>query len=256
MALLPITYDPPAVSATTQGLYGVVNWVQNGTEPTRFIDAGVEIRYQNYGLDNQFGVWGEQWCIDAESIATDKVKDRTDPDDFLDAFTPMTVFAWDHNYCGDMSADSRSEVSARAAHALDLTEPVSVETTLAARLSSDAGTPASKSGLLLSVSYLEGELAKLGLTGYIHAGAQYASLAASLRLDFGGRTPLGHKWVYGGGYVAGLDDVLVVTTQPVGWRSPAVVRDTIQYDTNQYVAVAERTLVIGYEAVLAAVTVG
>lgn len=251
--LLPVTYDPPAVTIDDTGLYGVVDWVQSGGE-LRFLDAGVVIRTQNTGLGNQVGLWTENWLVASGAISSSKVKDRTTA--FLDPFTETTVYAYDHNYDADIRAESRAECDARAARALDQIEPIKVEGVVATRLAADAGSPSTKTGLVATVSYLEGELAKLGLTGYFHIGAQWAAYAANLRLDQGGRTPLGHKWVYGGGYVAGLGAKVVVTTQPFGWRGAAEAKSVVSPQTNQYVAVVERSLVIGYEAVLAAAIIG
>lgn len=249
--LLPVTYDPANAAQITTGLMGAVEWVQDGTEPTRFIDTGVKFRYQNVLLDGQFGVWGESWC---GTPATDKVKDRTTS--FPEPFTAMTVYGFDHNYCGDLNVECRAEVVERARHALDLNIDQSVETTLSARLITDAGAAPTKTGILATVSYLEGELAKKGLMGFFHVGAQWAAYATEQRLNIGGRTPLGHRWVYGGGYVAGLGAKIIVTTQPYGWRGPVSERSTIQHDHNQFIAIAEQTVVVGYEAVLAAATIG
>lgn len=250
-----IVYDPPLVAANNSGLYGAVNWLQDGTEPVRFFDSGVEFRPQNTGLDTQVGVWTENWLVSAASIVTDKTQDRTT--DFPDAFTATVVYAWDHNYNGDLTAESRSEVDARARHAMNLLEVPTVEGQVASRLVTDAGSVTTKTGLVATVGYLEGELAKKGIEGYFHVGAQYAAYASEARLNMSGRTPLGHRWVFGGGYVAGLGAKIVVTTQPYGWRGPATLTPAfIKYDQNQYLAVAERSTVIGYEAVLAAATIG
>lgn len=252
--LTPITFDPPEAARITAGLYGAVQWEQDGTLPLRFLDAGVVVRTQNTGLDNQVGLWDENWLASAGSLSSDKKKDRTTA--FLDEFVATTVYAYDHNYNGDLTAASRGEVAARASRALDLLEPIEVETILAARLVSDAGSPSTKTGLLATVSYLEGALAAKGLQGHFHIGAQYAAHAANLRLNDNGLTPHGHRWVFGGGYVGGLGTKVVVTTKPYGWRGPVEHNDVIKHDTNQYIAVAERSLVIGYEAVLAAAVIG
>ena len=253
-ALLPITYDPAQVPAPSTGLMAAVSWVQDGVTPTRFLDSGVLFRYQNALLDDQFGVWGEDWCADPDAITTDKVKDRTE--EFPDPFTAMTVYGFDHNYCGDLNEQCRQEVVARARHALDLHTDVAVETALAARLITDAASAPTRTGLLATVSYLEGELAKAGLSGFFHLGAQYAAYAAEARLNTAGRTPMGHRWVFGGGYVTGLGAKVIVTTQPYGWRGPVSERSTIKHEYNQFIAVAEQSVLVGYEAVLAAATIG
>ena len=251
-----IVYDPPLVSANNSGLYDVVAWQQDGSEPIRFFDSGVRFRPWNTGLENQVGVWDENWLVSASAVASSKSKDRTDS--FPDPFTSTIVYAWDHNYNGDLTVEARSEVDSRARHAMDLMEATVVESSVADRLITDAATlTTTKTGLVAALGYIEGVLAQKGIDGFLHVGAQYAAYAAQSRLNNNGRTPMGHRWVFGGGYVDALGAQIVVTTQPYGWRGPATVTPAfIQYDKNQYLAVAERSTVIGYETVLAAVTIG
>jgi len=68
-------------------------------------------------------------------------------------------------------------------------------------------------------------------------------------------TPLGHIWVIGGGYVDGLVNSIVVTSKPYGWRDEPTTKAALSDDPkrrNLYAAVTERTVAIGYEAVIAA----
>ena len=107
-----------------------------------------------------------------------------------------------------------------------------------------------------AVSILETELAKAGVTGYLHASPKWAAYLAEARLMTGGKSPMGHTWVFGSGYDDALGNTIVATTPLYGWRGPLTVRDAIKTELNQYVAVAERSLLIAYEAAVAAVTVG
>jgi hypothetical protein len=249
--LQPITFDPPQVALPVGGLYAVVNWDTSAVP--RFLDAGVDFRPHNTKLEGQVGRWTDDWLVTAAGTTGNKFSNRTTA--FPDTFTDWVIYSFDHNYNADLTVESRDEVKARALHALALLEPIRSETIFADRLKTDTIAPPAKSGLTATVGYLESEAAKLGLTGFIHASAQWAAYARERRLDTNGVSPLGHRWVYGGGYVAGLDNELVLTTQPFGWRSPAVVNDSIWHNKNQYVAVAERAVLIGYEAVIAAATV-
>lgn len=252
-ALLPIIYQPTVVGPS-RGLYDAVNWLADGVEPVRFLATGVDIEQVNTGLDEQFGVWGESWCADPDSIESDKIRDRLDRE--YASFAPITVYGYDANQCGDMTTTSRNEVQARALNSLTLNEQQAAETSLAARLLADLPeTPNYRASFFDSVSYLEGELAKKGIPGYIHLGAQWAAHAARYMLNDNGRSPMGHTWVFGGGYVDTLGYNLIATTQPVGWRGPLSVRDAYKYELNQYVAVAERSLLVAYEAVLASVQI-
>ena len=69
------------------------------------------------------------------------------------------------------------------------------------------------------------------------------------------RTTLGHRWVFGGGYVDTLDDVLIATSPLYGWRDTVQVRKALTQQQNTYAAVAERSVVIGYEHLIAAVQI-
>ena len=252
-ALLPIRYSPPVIGPS-RGLYDVVQWLSDGAEPVRYLATGVDVEQVNTGLDEQFGVWGESWCADPDSIESDKIKDRLDRE--YSRFDPITIYGYDANQCGDMTEAARSEVAARAQNALVLNEQRAAETMFAARLMTDVGTPSVYRGnVLQAVGYLEGELAKKGITGFIHLGAQFAAQAANEQINIGGRSPMGHTYVFGGGYVDALGYNLVATTQPIGWRGPVAVRDAYKYELNQYVAVAERSLLVAYEAVLASVNI-
>lgn len=69
-------------------------------------------------------------------------------------------------------------------------------------------------------------------------------------------TPAGHALVLDGGYRAGLGQTLVDTSAPLfGWRDQPEVRTAMDERHNTFVAVAERTVLVGYEALVAAVAV-
>lgn len=243
-------FVPPA-SLAPKGVFDAVTWIQNGTTPLRFLD-GMTIRQSNVGLDSQIGVWGSDWCDDLDTES--KVKNR--PDAVLTDVAPITVYAYDSNQCGDLTAASRDEVRARAQQAMLLGEQTAVERSLAERFKAEAPNAGTAATVIEAVSILETALAKAGVTGYIHASPKWAAyLADGARLSNGGTSPMGHRWVFGNGYTDILGDTLVATTDLFGWRGPLAVRDTIQYDQNRYVVVVERSLLIAYEAAVAAVTV-
>lgn len=64
------------------------------------------------------------------------------------------------------------------------------------------------------------------------------------------RTPAGHRWVFGAGYASTLGNRLIGTTPTYGWRGDIDVHEAIQYDRNEFVVIAERSIVLGYEAVV------
>lgn len=61
--------------------------------------------------------------------------------------------------------------------------------------------------------------------------------------------------MFGGGYIEGLGDTLVGTSPTFGWRDQPVLREAIEARYNQFVAVAERSVVIGYEHAVGAATI-
>lgn len=192
--------------------------------------------------------------------ASVKVADETKQgvrQDILDPFAAITVWAADE--C-DLTLPSRTEIVENAQQILRLEEQPMVEREFAERLKLDAadlGAPQTAASLKLAVGYLEGAMALTNTVGYFHVGAQWASQELGIFNKNGTRwvSPLGHIWVIGGGYVEGLDDQIVATSQPFGWRDTPTTRAAIDERHNRYVAVAERSVTIGYEAVIAAVTI-
>jgi hypothetical protein len=246
-----VEIEAPLVNPAPYGLYAATAWTDLGPdEPLRFLGEGVRIRPHNYGGESAFGVWDATWC--AEPTGT---KDGERPD-LPDPFDPMVVWAYDE--C-DLTAPSQAEVRERAAQNLRLLEQTAVETQFSARLLADA--PAGPTDdLVACVGYLEGELAKTDTLGFIHAGAQWAAHAVpgklAVRVGTVLKSPMGHTWVFGGGYVDGLGDTLVATSAPLfGWRSQAAVREAFDERHNRFLAIAERAVVIGYEKAIAEATV-
>jgi hypothetical protein len=271
-------FVPPVLPAP-RGVFDVVTWIQNGTLPLRWL-AGMTIRQSNVGLDAQVGVWGSDWCEVPEVVAPpseppfawptpmptvppvtaaaesgeSKVKVR--PPAVLTEVEPFTIYAWDANQCGDLTAASRDEVRARAQQGMNLGEQTAVERSLAGRFLADAPNVGMATSIVEAVALLEAALARAGATGYIHASPRFAAyLAAAPRLSDGGTSPSGHRWVFGSGYVDPLGNTLVATTDLYGWRSPIEVRDAVTYELNQFVVMVERSVLIAYEAAVAAVTV-
>lgn len=253
--LAPTTFDPPLVNPSPNGLFGVTQWTEE-TGPLRWLASGIDIEVFNYGGGIQFGVWTADWCAAESDLDPDDVKDGDRPD-FPDTFLALTTWAVDK--C-DLLDRTRAEVRVRAQQVHRLQEPNQVETTFAARLLADAGTPVAVPGLVSAVSRLEAALAKTNTVGLIHASAALAAPASQANLvrNVGGKlvSPLGHTWVFGGGYVDALGTTLVATSPLFGWRGPVVPRDAPSMEVNEFVAVAERSLVVGYEALIGAVSLG
>ncbi|BCO41218.1 hypothetical protein MINTM001_23570 [Mycobacterium paraintracellulare] len=254
---IPLQFEPPLLSPAPMGLYAATAWTEIGAgEASRHLN-GVEVRpVGNYGGAGQFGIWPNDSCVTG-----------TEPDPGLrkeglraaglDPFESVTVWAYDE--C-DLTEPSRAEVQSRALQIMRLEEQTAVEREFAERMKADAGTiDATATDLVLAIGYLESQLALTNTVGLIHLGAQWVAVAAEARLltktGTGWTTPLGHRLVIGGGYVDGLENVLIATSPLFGWRDEVQVRTAIDERANTFAAVAERTLLVGYEHLIAAVEI-
>lgn len=249
-ALLPVEFEAPLVNPDTIGLYGATTWAAPDTVP-RWLASGVRVRPHNYDIENT-GVWGADWC-DPEP---GEVKDGDRPE-LPEPHEAVTVWAFDE--C-DLTAPSQEEVRTRALQNMRLREETAVEREFAGRLVLDTGTPASAASLIEAVGKLEEALAATNTVGVIHASARWAAAAADAglltRTGTGFLTPLGHRWVFGGGYAPVLGNELIATSPTYGWRTAPELRETIDHLGNRFIAIAESSVVVGYEHAVSVVTVG
>lgn len=249
--LAPFVFEAPPVNPSPNGLFAVTDWQPEGDGRWQ---NGVEVRGTSYGGENAFGIWPNDNCTYGSTPAPGQKKEGDRPD-ILDQFDPIVVWAYDE--C-DPTEPSKREVRARAAQILRLEEQVAVEAEFGSRLLSDlVGAPATRPTLKEAVAYIEGELAKTNTLGLLHIAADLPALEAGLFIGSGTqkKSPSGHTWVIGGGYIEGLENTIVATSQTFGWRDAPTVREALDAKTNTFAAVAERTVVIGYEAIVAAVTI-
>lgn len=186
------------------------------------------------------------------------IKTGSRPED-TDPFPPMTT--WAYGQC-DMTRYGRDEANTRAQQNLRLLEPIAAERDFSIRLLADsAGGVVDRDLLPSAISYLEGLIAETGTLGIIHANPQWASVGAAqgqlwVRQGTTIKTPLGHSMAFGGGYVDGLGTTLVATSAPIfGWRDDVQLRSILNPETNESIAVAERSVALAYEEIIGAVTV-
>jgi hypothetical protein len=256
--LLPaVEFDAPLVNPSPGGLYPVTTWV-DVEGASRFLGEGVRIRPHNYGLEDAFGVWGAPWCVDPNDLEPEDIKQGVRPDPDADPFEAMTVWAYDQA-CDPLPA-SRAEVRERVAQVMRMVEPVAVARQFAVQLLADAGTPDTAADIVGALGHLEGLLAETNSLGFIHMSPVWAvSLRQAQVVTVNGATwksPMGHTIVLDGGYRQGLGDVLVATSPTYGWRDEVVVREFLTGARDDTLAaIAERSVVVGYEALVGAVDV-
>ncbi|WP_019969758.1 hypothetical protein [Mycobacterium sp. 141] len=257
-SMLAVQFTAPLVNPSPSGLYPATFWTE---EPgaTRWLDSGVEVRGPNYSGGGASGVWGADWCVSPGDLTPEDIKTGERPD-ILDPFPAMTVWAFDS--C-DLTEPSRAEVRERAAQIFRLEEQTAAEREFSARLLADAaelpGGIASATDLVAAVGTIEAAFGLTNTLGLIHIGLQWLAPLTEAhmvtRTGTGWTSPAGHRWVFGGGYVDGLGDTLVATSATFGWRNSVAVREAIDERHNRFIAIAERSLVIGYEAAVGAVAI-
>ena len=249
MALPPLDYTAPLARPSGGGLYAAATLIDR-PDPSR-LSGGVAIWPTN--CDPAFGAWPADPCADTAGLT--KSGDRSAP---TDPFEPVVV--WGYDECDPTETDDA--VIERAEHNLVLGEQITVEAALAARLLADTA-PTAVHDVVAAVSALEAALTRRALTGVIHASPEVAAYAAHfgliVRSGSALRTPLGHTWSFGGGYAEadGVESTTLFATGTVTvWRDAPSSRTTLDARHNRRAAVAERTIVAGYECAVGAVNVG
>lgn len=242
--LPPFDYLAPQVNPTYTGLYAVATLIDT-TLATR-LSGGVRIHPVNCG--GNAGTWPSDPCA---AVPGELRKAGTRPTP-ADPFSPVTVWGWDQCDPTETEADVRS----RAEQAVRLSEQGMVESALSLRLATDDAPLGTAGNVVDAVGQLEQALAEAGITGVIYANARVAAAADDhgLIIRTGGalRTPLGHLWAFGAGFEYG---VMHATGIPTVWRDAFTTKSTLDPFENLRVAVAERTVVAGYECYIAGVDV-
>lgn len=255
LVLGAVEFDAPLASPSPNGLFSAVTWVQDGGPDARWMGEGVRIRPHNYGGEDATGIWDAPWCGEPGSDSGGAQLKEGERPDIADPFQSVTVWAYDD--C-DPTPLGRDEIRLRAMQNLRLREQVMAETVLAQRLLADAAAVVvARDDLRDSLSYLEGQLALTGTLGVVHSTPEHAAQEWGLVVGNGPafRTPLSHRWVFGGGYVTALGSTLVATSPLFGWRNDVTLRETFDSEHDRWIAIAERSMVVGYERLIAAVTI-
>ncbi len=262
-ALLPVEFTPPLVTpANPLGLDAATTWTETAEgNALRWLPSGIQLRLRTHRDPGAFGVWDAPWCASPDDLDPDDdlktgpARANDDPDPFL----AMTVWAFDRlQDCGNLSEYDRGQVIERAKNTFALREPLAVETQFATRLLVDAGTPPEIDELVSAVARVEEKFSAAGIVGgLVHARTGLLTHAQNLHLISRDpsepgvlRTPAGHRWVMSAGYATPLGNRLIGTTQTYDWRDEMTVREAFDHERDHFVAIAERSVIVAYEAVI------
>ena len=258
--LLAVTYDPDLIDPPARGLFEAVRWIEDGVSPQRWLPSGVTVRQPNFSSGSQTEVWAEAWNVAADDVTTDKVLHRDDLGS--DDFTGITVFAFDRDECPHrLMQQARREVHDRAGWLVRRYIQGLAEAHVATALGTATTTTSVTADVVAAVAAAESALFSSLLNpddAVLFAPPVLAAHLAKHRQIDDGRSPLGYRWVFsdGLGLVDGSGQPTILgTTQLFGWRGPLETRDHIDHQTNDYFAVAEQSLVIGWESSVVKVTI-
>lgn len=235
MAIPPVTYTAVQANPLGGGLYDAAS-VVNAAYGRHL--SGIMLEPVNEGIS---GLWEH-----AGEDNPDKVGERAD----WPSFPGTVVWAADSVKTVGASIEGARE---RAEHILRLREPVEVERFVAGQLlEAEASAEAS---VRQQVAHLELELGERGYPGVIHASREMLPFLKEFIVRQGQAmfTPGGHRWAFGGGYEA-LGTTLVGTGAVTVVRAPITQAETVDTRLNDFHAIAERVVAVGWEGEAVAVS--
>lgn len=235
MAIPPVTYTAVQANPLGGGLYDAASVVD--AADGRHL-SGIMLEPVNEGASGLWEYAGED--------NPDKVGERLD----WPSFPGTVVWAADSVKTVGASIEGARE---RAEHILRLREPIEVERFVAGQLlEAEASAVAS---VREQLAYLELELGERGYPGVIHASRELLPALKDFIVRQGQAmfTPGGHRWAFGGGYEA-LGATLVGTGAVTVVRSPITQAEAIDTRLNDFHAIAERVVAVGWEGEALAVS--
>lgn len=249
-------HRPPVLPPFPEGLYKYVDWVADG-EGHFITNDGVVILPLNTVAVDQFGVYGAGWCDDPAPLDGRRISlEDADARPFL----PEHVWANDLNECADLSAEARQEVEDRALNNFLRREQIAAERQFADRLQADITaasiTPTAATSLRDALGKIADAAAELGYGGtLVHLRPYWLEQTEADQLDPSNRSNTHLQLVAGGGYVQGLGDLLVATTPVFGWRTTPDQQTAIEHRENTAYSLAQRSVMLGYEKLIAAIEI-
>lgn len=247
-------YDPPQLPPFPWGLYGYVDWVQDGGTPRFLLEDGVVVRPANF--DAEIGSWDKDWCVDPDTLveADYKLSERADFDEDH-PFTHETAWAGDRTFVGNLRQEERQRVRDRALNNIMRLEQVVSERNLADRFNADITDQSisvyAATSIKDAVGHFADVAAKEGVGDLLIHGRPYWAVQEYGLLSGDLKTAFNQQYVAGGGYVEGLGDRLVLTSPIFGWRGDMESNEALKLEYNQFIAVAERSVLLGYEKIVA-----
>ena len=228
MAIPPVTYTAVQANPLGGGLYDAASVVD--AADGRHL-SGIMLEPVNEGISGLWEHTGED--------NPDKVGERLD----WPSFPGAVVWAADSVKTVGASIEGARE---RAEHILRLREPVEVERFVAGQLlEAEASAVAS---VKEQMAHLELELGERGYPGVIHASREMLPALKDFIVRQGQAmfTPGGHRWAFGGGYEA-LGTTLVGTGAVTVVRAPITQAEAVDTRLNDFHAIAERVVAVGWE---------
>ena len=228
MAIPPVSYTAVQANPLGGGLYDAASVVD--AADGRHL-SGIMLEPVNEGASGLWEYAGED--------NPDKVGERLD----WPSFPGTVVWAADSVKTVGASIEGARE---RAEHILRLREPIEVERFVAGQLlEAEASAVAS---VREQLAYLELELGKRGYPGVIHASRELLPVLKDFIVRQGQAmfTPGGHRWAFGGGYEA-LGTTLVGTGAVTVVHAPITQAEAVDTRLNDFHAIAERVVAVGWE---------
>ena len=228
MAIPPVTYTAVQANPLGGGLYDAASVVD--AADGRHL-SGIMLEPVNEGISGLWEHTGED--------NPDKVGERLD----WPSFPGTVVWAADSVKTVGASIEGARE---RAEHILRLREPIEVERFVAGQLlEAEASAVAS---VKEQMAHLELELGERGYPGVIHASREMLPALKDFIVRQGQAmfTPGGHRWAFGGGYEA-LGTTLVGTGAVTVVRAPITQAEAVDTRLNDFHAIAERVVAVGWE---------
>lgn len=240
MTIPPVEHVVDTAAPDDVGLYAASTLID--APPARFY-GGVRVWPTN--CEPVAGAWPADPCADTGGLVKGGI--RPGPGE---PFEPIVV--WGYDECAPDESDAA--ITERATANMRRGERPIVEAAFAERALADASGTITAATVVVGVSAAEAALAPMLTRGVLHAAPALAAYLDALGLIHRAgnvlRSPLGHRWAFGSGYVDadGFTPSTIIATTPVTvWRDAPTVNTALSPHEQVRLSVAERTVLPWYE---------